>query len=124
MLDDELNNMGPIARDLDTLHRQLDEVQGFIDKVAGCKDELAQASRAADDLVSKGFIPNAREVKDNIAAMSKQVDKLAQRGKAREKDVDTMIGKVTAFYDLYTGVMSDIQNVLQEEKSLGSIAGD
>ena len=27
MLDDELNNMGPIARDLDTLHKQLDEVQ-------------------------------------------------------------------------------------------------
>ena len=95
-----------------------------MDKVAGCKDELAQASRAADDLVAKGFVPNAREVKDNLQGMSRTIDKLSQRGKAREKDVDAMIGKVTAFYDLYGGVMSDIENVLREEKSLGSIAGD
>ena len=124
LLDDELNRMGPIARDIDTLHHQLDEVQGFLDKVGGAKDELARASKAADDLVSKGFVPNAREVKDNLTNISRQVDKLEQRGKSREKDIDVMIGKVQAFNDQYGGLMNDIQGVLQEEKSLGAIGGD
>merc|ERR1719367_1888020 len=124
MLDDELNKMGPIARDLDTLHYQLDEVQGFLGKVSDSRKEIANASKAADDLISKGFAPNAREIKDSLASLSKQVDKLDQRGRAREKDVDNMIVKVQSFNDQYQGVMNEIQGVLDEEKSFGSIGGD
>merc|ERR1719367_2005777 len=124
MLDDDLNKMGPIARDLDTLHYQLDEVQGFLGKVNDSRKEIANASKAADDLISKGFAPNAREIKDSLASLSKQVDKLDQRGRAREKDVDNMIVKVQAFNDQYQGVMNEIQGVLEEEKSFGSIGGD
>merc|ERR1719367_2686496 len=124
MLDDDLNKMGPIARDLDTLHYQLDEVQGFLGKVNDSRKEIANASKAADDLISKGFAPNSREIKDSLASLSKQVDKLDQRGRAREKDVDNMIVKVQSFNDQYQGVMNEIQGVLEEEKSFGSIGGD
>merc|ERR1711981_1546432 len=74
MLDDELNKMGPIARDLDTLHYQLDEVQGFLANVGEHRKELASASKTADDLIAKGFAPNAREIKDTLSGLSKQLD--------------------------------------------------
>merc|ERR1719188_370871 len=35
-----------------------------------------------------------------------------------------MIAKVTAFYDQYSGVMSDIQEVIKEERGFGAIGGD
>lgn len=124
MLDDELNKMGAIARDLDTLHFQLDEVQGFLSKVSENRKEVSNASKAADDLISKGIAPNAREIKDTISGLSKQLDKLDQRGRGREKDVDGMIVKVAAFNDQYQGVMNEIHGVIEEEKSFGSIGGD
>ena len=45
-------------------------------------------------------------------------------GHGREKEVDNMIGKVTAFYDQYSKVMGDIQSVIKEEKSFGAVGGD
>ena len=123
-LDDEFNKMGPIARDLPTLHNQMDEVQNFIDKVAQKQDLLADASQAANDLISQGFAANPRELKDSIANAAKQIDKLKNKAHTREKDVDTMIGKMQAFYDQYQGVLSDIQEVIKEEKSFGSVGGD
>ena len=45
-------------------------------------------------------------------------------GHGREKEVDNMIGKVTAFYDQYNKVMGDIQSVIKEEKSFGAVGGD
>ena len=35
-----------------------------------------------------------------------------------------MTTKVQAFYDDYTGVMNDIQEVIKEERSRGVVAGD
>ena len=35
-----------------------------------------------------------------------------------------MTNKVQAFYDDYTGVMHDIQEVIKEERSLWAVAGD
>jgi len=124
MLDDELNKMGPIARDLATLQRQYEEVQGFLDKVAHKQDQLADAAQAANDLISQGFASNPKELKEAVSSLSKQLDKLSTRAHSREKDVESMIHKVQAFYDQYQGVIGDIQQVIQEEKSFGSVGGD
>jgi dystonin len=124
MLDDELNKMGPVARDLDTLHRQMDEVQSFIGRVMNKRKEVTDAARIADDLISQGFSSNPRELKDTISNLNRQVDKLDQRGHGREKDVDAMIAKVSEFYDQHHGVMGDILEVIKEEKAFGAIGGD
>lgn len=124
MLDDEFNKMGAIARDLDTLHRQLDEVQSFIDRVQRKRVAVEEATQDAEQLISDGFAPNPRELKDTIGNLNRQLEKLDTRGHSREKDVDSMINKVQAFYDIYQGAMSDIQEVIQEERSFGAIGGD
>merc|ERR1719450_2052154 len=41
MLDDELNKMGPIARDLNTLYKQKDEVQSFLQRIEQKHGEVA-----------------------------------------------------------------------------------
>jgi dystonin len=123
-LDDEFNKFGPIARDLDTLHHQLDEVHGFIGKVASKQQEADDAARTANDLISQGFAPNPAELKETVSGLKRALDKLDSKGHGREKEVDTMIGKVAAFYDQYNGVVTDIQEVIKEEKGFGAVGGD
>ncbi len=122
MLDDELNKMGPVARDLDTLHRQMNEVHSFIDRVVRKKAEIGDAERSAQDLISQGFA--GRELKDSLSNLSRQVDRLDQRAHAREKDIDAMVAKVQGFYDNYHQTMADISSVVDEERSFGAIGGD
>eukprot|EP00092_Neocalanus_flemingeri_P001303 GFUD01001391.1.p1 GENE.GFUD01001391.1~~GFUD01001391.1.p1 ORF type:complete len:5580 (+),score=1489.94 GFUD01001391.1:543-17282(+) len=124
MLDDELNKMGPIARDLNTLYKQKDEVQSFLQRISKKHSEVATILEDSKQLINSGVVPNPRELQDTVAGLQKSVDKLEQRGASRDKDVDDMIVKVQTFYDHYGSVMDDIQEVIREEKNLGAIAGD
>ena len=124
MLDDELNKMGPIARDLNTLYKQKDEVQSFLQRIEQKNAEVAAISSQAKELINSGVVPNPRELQDSVSSLQKTVDKLQSRGSSRDKDIDSMIVKVQAFYDEYANVMNDIQEVIREEKNLGAVAGD
>merc|ERR1711962_938453 len=108
MLDDELNKMGPIARDLKTLYKQKDEVQSFIQRIGSKKSEVSKLIESSKQLISSGVVPNPRELQDTVSGLQKTVDRLEQRGVSRDKDIDDMIKKVQAFYDHYQSVMSDI----------------
>ena len=123
-LDDEFNKFGPIARDLDTLHNQLDETHGFISKCASRRGDVEDLAREAEDLIKSGIAPNPREMKDTVSNLMKQLDKLDSKGHGREKEVDSMIGKVSAFYDQFDKLMNDITSVIAEEKSFGAVGGD
>ena len=124
MLDDELGKMGPVARDLETLHRQLDEVHSFLERVVRKRKEVEDCGRVADEVIRQGFAPNARELKDTVVGLGRQLDKLDQRAHSRERDVDAMIGKVQAFYSHYESTLHGIQEVSAEERSFGAIGGD
>merc|ERR550517_2092724 len=124
MLDDEMNKMGPIARDLNTLYKQKDEVQSFLQRIASKKSEVAAIMDNVKDLISSGVVPNPRDLQDTCAGLQKSVEKLEARGNTRDKDIDAMIAKVQAFYDDYASVMNDIQEVIREEKNLDAVAGD
>ena len=124
MLDDELNKMGPIARDLVTLNKQKDEVHSFISRISSKKNEVARLADNAKQLINSGVVPNPRELQDTVTGLQRSVDKLEQRGISRDKDIDDMIKKVQAFYDHYEHVMNDIHEVINEERNLGAVAGD
>jgi DNA repair exonuclease SbcCD ATPase subunit len=124
MLDDELNKMGPIARDLNTLFKQKEEVHSFLQRISTKRNDIAALADSSKQLINSGVIPNPRELQDTVAGLQKAIDKLDQRGRSREKDIEDMIKKVQAFYDHYSSVMNDIEEVIREEKNLGSVAGD
>merc|ERR1719225_1882171 len=124
MLDDELNKMGPIARDLNTLYKQKEEVQSFLQRISKKRSDVVALVEESKMLIRSGGVPNPRELEETVSGLQKSLDKLEQRGKGRDKDGDDMIAKVQAFYDHFGGVMDDIQEVIREEKALGSVAGD
>ena len=114
MLDDELNKMGPIARDLPALNQQKDEVHNFLSRISSKKNEVSRLVDQSKQLINSGVVPNPRELQDTVSGLQRSVDKLEQRGLGRDKDIDDMIKKVTAFYDHYEQVMADIQEVISE----------
>ena len=124
MLDDELNKMGPVARDLNTLYKQKDEVTSFIQRIESKKNDVADLIDTSKQLISSGVVPNPRELQDTVAGLQKSVNKLADRGVSRDREIDDMTKKVQAFNDQYESVINDIQEVIREEQSLGSVAGD
>ena len=80
MLDDELNKMGPIARDLNTLYKQKDEVQSFLQRISKKHSEVATILEDSKQLINSGVVPNPRELQDTVSGLQKSVDKLEQRG--------------------------------------------
>merc|ERR1719232_1702244 len=58
MLDDELNKMGPIARDLNTLYKQKEEVQSFLQRIAKKRQEAAALVEESKTLIRSGVVPN------------------------------------------------------------------
>merc|ERR1719225_1084641 len=124
MLDDELNKMGPIARDLNTLYKQKEEVQSFLQRISKKRSDVVSLAEESKMLIRSGGVPNPRELEETVSGLQKSLDKLEARGNTRDKDIDTMIAKVQAFYDDYASVMNDIEEVIREEKNLGAVAGD
>ncbi|XP_023339655.1 dystonin isoform X13 [Eurytemora carolleeae] len=124
MLDDELNKMGPIARELKALYKQKEEVSSFLQRIGGKKKDILALIENSKQLINSGVVPNPRELQDTVSGLQKSIEKLEQRGVSRDKDIDEMIKKVQAFYDHYATVMNDIQEVVREEKNLGAVAGD
>merc|ERR1719289_748157 len=116
--------MGPIARDLPALNQQKDEVHNFLSRISSKKNEVSRLVDQSKQLINSGVVPNPRELQDTVSGLQRSVDKLEQRGLGRDKDIDDMIKKVTAFYDHYEQVMADIQEVISEERNLGAVAGD
>lgn len=124
LLDDELNKMGPIARDLQTLDKQEREITSFIGKIQSKQKEVSGAMREAEQLHSKGFVPNPKDLNDSITSMAKQLEKLQSRANSREKDVHATIEKLGAFYDHFKSVMSSIQDLIEKERSFGSVGAE
>ena len=124
MLDDELNKMGPIDRELNILYKQKEEVESFLQRIGNKKKDVAALVDNCKQLINSGVVPNPRELQDTVSGLQKSVEKLEQRGVTRGKDIQDMIKKVQAFYDHYESVINDIQEVIREEKNLGAVAGD
>ena len=69
MLDDELNKMGPIARDLNTLYKQKDEVQSFLQRISKKHSEVATILEDSKQLINSGVVPNPRELQDTVSGL-------------------------------------------------------
>lgn len=84
---------------------------------------MASATSALEDLVKKGVAADPKGMKDQIDALRKQLAQLEDKSKQRDSELQKMLARLEAFYDLYNNTNDDIDDLIQQEKSFGKTVG-
>ena len=114
-LDDELDRMKPVGRDLKTVTSQIDELHKYMGKLDRKADEIDEARTLLKDLVDQGFTnSNNKIAEDQIKQLDKQLKKIHDRASGRSKDLDTVLKKLESFYDKFNNVVYDIKEADKE----------
>lgn len=122
-LENELNAMKPVGRDIPTVKTQIKEIETFSEKLNNKKGDLASATSALEDLIRQGVAADPKGMKEQIDGLKKQVARLEDRAKQRESELTKTLSRLEGFYDLYNDTNNDIDDLIKQEKSFGKTVG-
>ncbi|NXF81404.1 MACF1 factor, partial [Sclerurus mexicanus] len=97
-LDDELDSMGPIGRDSDSLQSQAEDVRAFLGKLQGLKSDIEASEGECKKMLEDEGSPDLLGLKRELETLSKQCGKLTERGRNRQEQVETTLSRVEDFY--------------------------
>ncbi|KAM9494125.1 microtubule-actin cross-linking factor 1 isoform 10-T10 [Clarias gariepinus] len=98
-LDDELDSLSPVGRDVDSLASQADAIRGFLGRLASLRTELEGHGGACTAMLRReGSSPDLLALRRETEALSRQAAKLAERGQGRLALIEEAEGRVKEFY--------------------------
>ncbi|XP_054251227.1 LOW QUALITY PROTEIN: microtubule-actin cross-linking factor 1 [Indicator indicator] len=97
-LDDELDSMGPIGRDSDSLQSQAEDVRTFLGKLQRLKADIEASESDCKKMLEEEGSPDLLGLKRELETLNKQCSKLKERGKNRQEQVETTLSRVEDFY--------------------------
>ncbi|XP_065553701.1 microtubule-actin cross-linking factor 1 isoform X11 [Lathamus discolor] len=97
-LDDELDSMGPIGRDSDSLQSQAEDVRTFLGKLHRLKCDIEASESECKKMLEDEGSPDLLGLKRELETLNKQCSKLTERGKNRQEQVETTLSRVEDFY--------------------------
>ncbi|NWY68065.1 MACF1 factor, partial [Erithacus rubecula] len=97
-LDDELDSMGPIGRDSDSLQSQAEDARAFLGKLQRLKGDIASSEGECKRMLEDEGSPDLLGLKRELETLHKQSSKLAERGRSRQEQVETTLERVEDFY--------------------------
>ncbi|XP_057684734.1 microtubule-actin cross-linking factor 1 isoform X3 [Corythoichthys intestinalis] len=123
-LDDELDSLGPVGRDADSLASQADTLGGFLSRLAALRTELeAHAADCTAMLRREGSSPDLLALRRETEALSRQAGKLNERGQARLVQIEDASERVGDFYRLVNelqGLLGAAEKGLDTQSVVGS----
>ncbi|XP_063810192.1 microtubule-actin cross-linking factor 1 isoform X17 [Pseudophryne corroboree] len=96
-LDDELDNMGPVGRDVDSLKSQSEVVQKFLETLQGLKSDVECSEKKCRDMLENEGGPDLIGLMRELGTLNKQCVKLTERGKNRQEQLEATLGRVEDF---------------------------
>ncbi|XP_060798780.1 microtubule-actin cross-linking factor 1 isoform X5 [Neoarius graeffei] len=98
-LDDELDSLSPVGRDVDSLASQADAIRGFLRRLASLRAELEGHGGACTAMLRReGSSPDLLALRRETEALSRQAAKLAERGQGRLALIEEAEERVKEFY--------------------------
>ncbi|KAJ7304445.1 hypothetical protein JRQ81_012006, partial [Phrynocephalus forsythii] len=97
-LDDELDSMGPVGRDMDRLQSQVEYVHDFLSKLQRLRLDIQASEEQCRQMLEEEPSPDLVGLKRELEALSKQCGKVAERGKSRLEQADATLARVRDFY--------------------------
>ncbi|XP_042296316.1 microtubule-actin cross-linking factor 1 isoform X3 [Sceloporus undulatus] len=98
-LDDELDSMGPVGRDMDSLQSQAEDVHDFLGKLQQLKLDIQASEKRCRQMLDEEGSPDLIGLKRELETINKQCGKLTERGKSRLEQVDAALARVRDFYN-------------------------
>ncbi|KAM8975105.1 microtubule-actin cross-linking factor 1 [Pelodytes ibericus] len=96
-LDDELDNMGPVGRDIDSLKSQTEVVQKFIENLQGLKLDIQGSEKKCRDMLENEGGPDLIGLMRELGTLNKQCVKLIERGRSRQEQLNSTLSRVDDF---------------------------
>uniref|UniRef100_A0A8C6J2N1 Uncharacterized protein n=1 Tax=Melopsittacus undulatus TaxID=13146 RepID=A0A8C6J2N1_MELUD len=97
-LDDELDSMGPIGRDSDSLQSQAEDVRTFLGKLHRLKCDIEASEGECKKMLEDEGSPDLLGLKRELETLNKQCSKLTERGRNHQEQVETTLSRVEDFY--------------------------
>ncbi|XP_039183891.1 microtubule-actin cross-linking factor 1 isoform X19 [Crotalus tigris] len=98
-LDDELDSMGSVGRDMDSLQSQADDAHEFLGKLQRLRLDIQASEEKCRQMLDDEGSPDLIGLKRELETLKKQCIKLTERGKSRLEQVDTTLARVKDFYN-------------------------
>ncbi|XP_067390069.1 microtubule-actin cross-linking factor 1 isoform X4 [Emydura macquarii macquarii] len=121
-LDDELDSMGAIGRDIDSLQSQAEDVRTFLGKLQGLKSDIEASEEKCRRMLEEEGSPDLLGLKRELETLNKQCSKLTERGKNRQEQVDTTLSRVEDFYNKLKE-LNHMTTAAEENEALQWIVG-
>ncbi|XP_074190545.1 microtubule-actin cross-linking factor 1 isoform X19 [Rhinolophus sinicus] len=121
-LDDELDGMGAIGRDTDSLQSQIEDVRQFLHKIQALKLDIEASETECRQMLEEEGTLDLLGLKRELEALSKQCGKLTERSKARQEQLELTLGRVEDFYRTLK-VLSDMTSAAEEGEALQWVVG-
>ncbi|NXB00198.1 MACF1 factor, partial [Cnemophilus loriae] len=121
-LDDELDSMGPIGRDSDSLQSQAEDVRAFLGKLHRLKCDIESSESECKRMLEDEGSPDLLGLKRELETLSKQCSKLTERGKNRQEQVETTLSRVEDFYSRLKE-LSHMTTAAEENEALQWVVG-
>ncbi|XP_066060586.1 microtubule-actin cross-linking factor 1-like isoform X4 [Chamaea fasciata] len=121
-LDDELDSMGPIGRDSDSLQSQAEDVRAFLGKLHRLKGDIECSESECKKMLEDEGSPDLVGLKRELETLSKQCGKLTERGRNRQEQVETTLSRVEDFYSRLKE-LSHMTAAAEENEALQWVVG-
>ncbi|NXA86826.1 MACF1 factor, partial [Melanocharis versteri] len=121
-LDDELDSMGPIGRDSDSLQSQAEDVRAFLGKLQRLKRDIESSESECKKMLEDEGSPDLVGLKRELETLSKQCSKLTERGRNRQEQVETTLSRVEDFYSRLKE-LSHMTTAAEENEALQWVVG-
>ncbi|NXF96083.1 MACF1 factor, partial [Eubucco bourcierii] len=121
-LDDELDSMGPIGRDSDSLQSQAEDARSFLGKLHNLKSDIEASESDCKKMLEEEGSPDLLGLKRELETLSKQCSKLKERGRNRQEQVETTLSRVEDFYSRLKE-LTQMTTAAEEHEALQWVVG-
>lgn len=116
-LDDELDGMAPVGRDLNTLRDQQSTIKDFVSKLQDLMSNTANAKESCKKMLESEASPDLLGLKRDLETLNKQCGKLMDRASARREQVEDTLSHLEGFYNKVQEFTHKLSKAEKEEES-------
>ncbi|XP_067278514.1 dystonin isoform X3 [Pseudorasbora parva] len=120
-LDDELDGMAPVSRDLDTLRDQKSTIEDFVAKLQDLMTNTANGRDSCKKMMESEASPDLLGLKRDLEALGKQCGKLMDRATGRRDQVEETLSHLEEFYNKAQEFTHKLSSAEKQEESQGSV---
>ncbi|KAH9415294.1 hypothetical protein DERP_006388 [Dermatophagoides pteronyssinus] len=123
-LEQQLNNMAPIARHPDILHQQMAEIKDFRNDLDKVQQKLKEAEQFYKNITDKDPSFDNNMYRYQLDNMNRQHARLDDASRQRMNNIQNMIDKLKGFYGDYDDLDKNLNNVSKQIDNLKPISRD